>query len=42
LMTHGRSGIKRFVMGDVAEKVVRGHSRVPILLITSRAAEKIQ
>jgi len=41
MMTHGRSGIKRFVMGDVAEKVVRGHSKAPILLITSQAAEKV-
>jgi len=32
MATHGRTGIGRFVMGSVAERVVR-HSNVPILLV---------
>ncbi len=32
MATHGRSGIDRFVMGSVAEKVVR-HTTKPVLLI---------
>jgi universal stress protein A len=30
--THGRSGLKRFVMGSVAEKVIR-HAHCPVLTI---------
>ena len=30
--THGRSGIGRWVLGSVAEKVIQ-HSRDPVLLI---------
>ena len=32
MATHGRSGIERFVMGSIAEKVVR-HTTKPVLLI---------
>ncbi len=32
MATHGRSGIDRFVMGSVAEKVVR-HTTKPVLLV---------
>jgi len=32
LTTHGRSGIKRFLLGSVAEKVLR-HSSKPIFLV---------
>jgi nucleotide-binding universal stress UspA family protein len=32
MSTHGRSGIGRWVLGSVAEKVVQ-HSRDPVLLI---------
>jgi nucleotide-binding universal stress UspA family protein len=32
MATHGRSGIDRFVMGSIAEKVVR-HTTKPVLLI---------
>lgn len=34
MTTHGRSGMARWVMGSVAEKVVRG-SRIPVLLMRS-------
>lgn len=34
LATHGRSGVKRWMMGSVAEKVLRG-SAVPVLLLRS-------
>jgi nucleotide-binding universal stress UspA family protein len=37
MMTHGRSGIGRFVMGSVAESVVRGTS-TPILLLRDAGA----
>ena len=30
--THGLTGMKRFLIGSVAEKVVR-HSRVPVMVI---------
>jgi len=33
MSTHGRSGINRFFMGSVADKVVR-HSKAPVLLIS--------
>jgi len=32
MATHGRSGIDRFVMGSIAEKVIRGTIK-PVLLI---------
>ena len=35
MSTHGRSGIGRWVLGSVAEKVVQ-HSRAPVLLIRAR------
>jgi len=34
MSTHGRSGIGRWLLGSVAEKVVR-HSEVPVLLLRS-------
>jgi len=34
MSTHGRSGINRFFMGSVADKVVR-HSKAPVLLISA-------
>ena len=39
MMTHGRSGIKRFLMGSLAEEMLRRQCKVPILMITSKAAE---
>jgi nucleotide-binding universal stress UspA family protein len=35
MATHGRSGIRRFVLGSVTEKVLRGSSR-PVLAVPSR------
>ena len=35
LGTHGRSGVTRWVLGSVAERVLR-HARTPILLVRSR------
>lgn len=32
MSTHGRSGIQRWVMGSVADRVI-GHSEVPVMLI---------
>ncbi len=32
MSTHGRSGISRFAMGSVADRVVR-HSKVPVLIV---------
>ncbi len=32
MSTHGRSGISRFTMGSVADRVVR-HSKVPVLIV---------
>jgi nucleotide-binding universal stress UspA family protein len=37
LATHGRTGIKRLVIGNVAEKVVR-HAPCPVLTVKARAA----
>lgn len=34
MSTHGRSGIGRWLLGSIAEKVVR-HSEIPILLLRS-------
>ena len=34
MSTHGRSGISRWLLGSVAEKVVR-HSQIPVLLYRS-------
>ncbi len=36
--THGRTGVKHFLLGSVAERVVR-ESPVPVLTIRPRAAE---
>lgn len=38
MSTHGRSGIGRWLLGSVAEKVVR-HSEVPVLLLRSHKME---
>ncbi len=35
MATHGRTGIGRFMMGSVAERVVR-HSNVPVLLVRAK------
>jgi nucleotide-binding universal stress UspA family protein len=32
MATHGRSGVQRWLMGSVAEKVVH-HARIPVMLI---------
>jgi nucleotide-binding universal stress UspA family protein len=37
MTTHGRSGLDRWIMGSVAEKVLR-YGKVPLLLINARAA----
>ena len=37
MTTHGRSGLDRWMMGSVAEKVLR-YGKVPLLLINARAA----
>jgi universal stress protein A len=39
LATHGRTGIKRLIIGNVAEKVVR-HAPCPVLIIKPRAARR--
>jgi nucleotide-binding universal stress UspA family protein len=36
ISTHGRSGLGRWVIGSVAEKVLR-HSEIPVLLVNARA-----
>jgi nucleotide-binding universal stress UspA family protein len=36
MSTHGRSGITRWVLGNVAEKVLR-HGEIPLLLVHARA-----
>jgi nucleotide-binding universal stress UspA family protein len=38
MSTHGRSGIGRWLLGSVAEKVVR-HSEKPVLLLRARATD---
>jgi nucleotide-binding universal stress UspA family protein len=38
MSTHGRSGIGRWLLGSVAEKVVR-HSEIPVLLLRSHKME---
>lgn len=40
MATHGRSGIDRFVMGSIAEKVVRG-TVIPVLLIRSLVTRQV-
>jgi universal stress protein A len=39
LATHGRTGIKRLLIGSVAEKVVR-HSSCPVFIVKPRAARR--
>ena len=41
MATHGRSGIKRAVLGSVAEGVMR-NSTVPVLLLPAQAAERAE
>ena len=36
MTTHGRSGLDRWLMGSVAEKVLR-YGKVPLLLVNARA-----
>ncbi|MGA9725226.1 MAG: universal stress protein, partial [Candidatus Binatus sp.] len=36
--THGRTGVKRFLLGSVAERVVR-ESPIPVLTVHPKAAE---
>lgn len=38
MATHGHSGISRWAVGSVADKVVRGASRQPLLLIRAKGA----
>jgi nucleotide-binding universal stress UspA family protein len=38
MATHGRSGLSRWAIGSVADKVVRSSSRQPLLLIRARGA----
>jgi nucleotide-binding universal stress UspA family protein len=38
MSTHGRSGMERWLLGSVAEKVVRG-AKMPVLLVRPTAAE---
>jgi len=40
MATHGRSGITRWVLGSVADKVLRA-SRIPVLLVRTPAAEEM-
>ncbi len=37
MSTHGRSGLRRWVLGSVAEKVLR-YSEIPVLLVNARAS----
>jgi universal stress protein A len=39
LATHGRTGVKRLLIGNVAEKVVR-HAPCPVLTVRPRAANR--
>jgi universal stress protein A len=39
LATHGRTGIKRLLIGNVAEKIVR-HAPCPVLIVNARAARR--
>jgi nucleotide-binding universal stress UspA family protein len=39
LATHGRTGVKRLLIGNVAEKVVR-HALCPVLTVKPRAANR--
>lgn len=39
MATHGRSGLKRWVLGSVAERVMRA-AEVPVLLVRAREAEQ--
>jgi nucleotide-binding universal stress UspA family protein len=39
MCTHGRSGVRRWVLGSVTEKVVR-HSGSPVLVISAKAASR--
>jgi nucleotide-binding universal stress UspA family protein len=41
LATHGRTGVKRLIIGNVAEKVVR-HAPCPVLTVKPRAAGRRQ
>jgi nucleotide-binding universal stress UspA family protein len=40
MATHGRTGLDRFVMGSIAEKVVRG-TVIPVLLVRSMVTRQV-
>ena len=40
MATHGRSGIRRWIMGSVADKVLRA-SKVPVWLVRAGIPEEI-
>ncbi len=39
LATHGRTGLKRLIIGNVAEKVVR-YAACPVLIVSPRSARR--
>jgi nucleotide-binding universal stress UspA family protein len=39
LASHGRGGLQRWLLGSVAEKVIR-HARTPVLLVRARPTEE--
>jgi len=41
LATHGRTGIKRLVIGNVAEKVVR-HARCPVMTVKPKSVHGVE
>jgi nucleotide-binding universal stress UspA family protein len=40
MSTRGESGLRRLVLGSVAEQVVR-HSEIPVLLVTARSTAPV-
>jgi nucleotide-binding universal stress UspA family protein len=40
MSTRGASGLRRLVLGSVAERVVR-HSEVPVVLVTARSGDAV-
>jgi nucleotide-binding universal stress UspA family protein len=41
MSTHGRSGISRWLLGSVAERVVR-HSHIPVLVVSAPGCQESQ
>lgn len=39
--TKGHSGVKRFLLGSVAENVVR-HSKVPVMIVQSKFTQPVE